>query len=298
MTIKALHLLQTYQCTFTCDHCFVFSSPEAKGVMRISDLRNILAQGKRVGDIEWVYFEGGEPFLYYPTLLWGLRRAKDYGFKTGVVTNAYWATSPEDATEWLAPIKALGLSDLSISDDPYHYGAHDENLAKHAYTAAKLLELSVSQITIQDPRTYLQEIAWKGKPVVEGRVLFKGRAVEKLIEGLPRKNWTELDRCVHEDFANQTRVHIDPFGHVHVCQGISLGNVNDASLKRLFTSFNPVTHPITGPLLRGGPVELAKKYHVNHEEGYVDECHFCYDVRRRLRSRFPRLLVPDQMYGS
>lgn len=266
--------------------------------MKISDIRKVLAQGKRVGDIEWVYFEGGEPFLYYPNLLWGLRRAKEYGFRTGIVTNAYWATSLEDAKEWLAPIKEAGLSDLSISDDAYHYGANEENLAKYAYKAAKRLGLSVSQITIEDPRTYLKETAWKGKPVVDGRVLFKGRAVEKLVEGLPRKNWTEFDKCVHEDFANQTRVHVDPFGHVHACQGISLGNVNDTSLKRLFTSFNPLNHPILGPLLKGGPVELVKKYNVEPEDSYVDACHFCYDVRRKLRYRFPRLLVPDQMYGS
>ncbi len=266
--------------------------------MRISDIRTVLAQGKRVGDIDWVYFEGGEPFLYYPNLLWGLRRAKDYGFRTGIVTNAYWATSLEDAKEWLAPIKAMGLSDLSISDDAYHYGEPEENLAKHAYKAAKLLGLSVSQITIKDPRKYLHEIARKGKPVVDRRVLFKGRAVETLIEGLPRQTWSELDKCMHEDFANQTRVHIDPFGYVHACQGITLGNVNDASLKQLFTRFNPLVHPIIGPLLKGGPVALAKEYNVTHEERYVDACHFCYDVRRKLRSRFPRLLAPDQMYGS
>lgn len=298
MTINGLHLLQTYQCIFSCDHCFVYSSPEAKGVMKIKDIGRVLDEGKRVGNIEWIYFEGGEPFLYYPNLIWGLRRAKKLGFKRGIVTNGYWATSLEDAKEWLAPIKEIGLSDLSISDDAYHYGEGEENLAKKAYEAAKELGFPVSQISIEDPRTYLREIAWKGKPVVEGRVLFRGRAVEKLVEGLPKKNWAEFDKCLHEDFSNQMRVHIDPFGHVHACQGISLGNVNYSSLKQLFASFNPLKHPILGPLQRGGPVELAKEYNVEHEEDYVDECHLCYDVRLKLRTRFPSVLVPDQIYGS
>ena len=97
MTITGLHLLQTYKCNLECDHCFVHSCPEAKGIMKISDMRQILKDAKRVGNIKWIYFEGGEPFLYYQTMLWGLRAAKKHGFKLGINTNAYWAVSIEDA---------------------------------------------------------------------------------------------------------------------------------------------------------------------------------------------------------
>lgn len=295
--ITGVHLLQTYQCNFECDHCFVYSRPEAKGVMKISDMRQIFDEAKRVGSVEWIYFEGGEPFLYYQAMLWGLRAAKDCGFKTGIVTNAYWATSAEDAEEWLAPILEIGISDLSISDDVYHYGEPDENLAKHAYEAAKNLGLPVGNITIEDPKRYMKEIEWKGKPVVEGRVQFKGRAVEKLAQGLPTKPWTEFGKCLEEDFSNQSRVHIDPFGYVHVCQGITIGNMKQTPLSDLFVRFDPKSHPICGPILRGGPAELVREYHVEHEEGYVDECHLCYSARLRLRKRFSEVLAPDQMYG-
>ena len=297
MVISGLHLLQTYQCNFECDPCFVYSCPDAKGVMKISDIRKILNEAKQVGGIEWIYFEGGEPFLYYQTMLWGLRVAKEYGFKTGIVTNAYWATAVEDAQEWLTPISEIGISNLSISDDVYHYGENEENFASYAYEAAKNLNLPVSKIVIEDPKQYLKEIEWKGKPVVEGRVMFKGRAVEKLVEGLPRKSWIEFDKCLDEDFSNQKRVHIDPFGYVHVCQGISMGNINQTSLKDLFTNFNPEQHPICAPILKGGPAELVREYHVEHEKGYVDECHLCYLTRLKLRKKFPNILAPDQMYG-
>jgi organic radical activating enzyme len=295
--ITGLHLLLTYQCNFECDHCFVYSCPNAKGVMKISDIRQILNEAKRVGNIEWIYFEGGEPFLYYQTMLWGLRTAKGYGFETGIVTNAYWATSIEDAKEWLAPISEIGVSDLSISDDVYHYDEREENLAKYAYEAAKDLGLPVGKITIEDPKKYLKEIEWKGKPVVKGKVLFKGRAAEKLVEGLPRKPWTEFDKCLDEDFSTQSRVHIDPFGYVHICQGITIGNMKQIPLPELFANFDPEKHPICAPILRGGPAELVREYSVEHEEGYVDECHLCYSARLKLRKRFPNILAPDQMYG-
>ncbi len=298
MPITGIHLLQTYKCNFECDHCFVYSCPEAKGVMTISDIRQILTEAKQVGNIEWVYFEGGEPFLYYSTMLWGLRAAKNCGFKTGIVTNAYWATSVEDAKEWLAPILEAGISDLTISDDVYHYGETEENLARYAYEAARELGFPVGKITIEDPKEYLKEIEWRGKPVVEGRVLFKGRAVEKLVEGLPTKPWMKFDKCLDEDFSNQSRVHIDPFGYVHVCQGITIGNMKQTPLEELFANFNPEKHPICGPILKGGPAELVRAYGVEHEEGYVDECHLCYSARLKLRKRFPDFLASDQMYGT
>jgi hypothetical protein len=298
MAITGLHLLQTYQCNFECDHCFVYSRPNAKGVMRICDIRQILDQAEDVGYIKAICFEGGEPFLYYQTLLWGLREAKKKGFRRLIVTNAYWATSIEDAKEWLQPIAEIGIHDLAVSDDAYHYGKDEENCAKHAYNAAKNLGLPVGSITIEDPSEYLDEVKRGGKPVVGGKVQFKGRAVEKLAEGLPTKPWTEFDKCLDEDFENQGRVHIDPFGYVHVCQGITIGNLKKTPLAELFADFDPHQHPICGPILRGGPAELAREFKVEPQAGYVDECHLCYYTRLKLRKKFPEILAPDQIYGE
>ncbi|MFX1484934.1 MAG: radical SAM protein [Promethearchaeota archaeon] len=294
---SGLHLLFTYKCNFECDHCFVYGHPHAKGVMRISDVREILNEAERLGTVKWIYFEGGEPFLYYQTMLWGLREAKRRGFRTGIVTNSYWATSVEDAREWLRPVSEIGIDDLSISDDSYHYSETDENLAKYAHEAAMELGIPVGTITIEDPQKDLKEIKWKGKPVVAGSVQFKGRAVEKLTDGLPRKPWTEFDECLDEDFTNPGRVHIDPFGYVHLCQGIALGNMKKTPLRDLITGYDPNTHPICAPLLQGGPAELVRKYDVEHEEDYIDACHLCYSARLKLRDRFPEILAPDGVYG-
>lgn len=297
MPINELDLLLTYKCNLECDHCFVFGGPNAKGVMKISDVREVLEQAQRIGNIEWIYFEGGEPVLYYPILLWGLREAKKLGYKTGFITNAYWATSVEDAKEWLKPISEIGVSDAVISDDTFHYAKDEENLAKHGRQAARELGLPVSNISLEEPKEPIAGKYWKGEPVREGAVLFKGRPVEKLVEGLPRKPWEEFDKCHDEDFSNQKRVHIDPFGYVHVCQGVTIGNMKKTPLHRIFGDFNPHEHPICGPILKGGPAELVRRYKVDHEESYVDECHLCYSARLKLRKAFPDILAPDQMYG-
>jgi hypothetical protein len=87
-------------------------------------------------------------------------------------------------------------------------------------------------------------------------------------------------------------------GYVHLCHGITLGNVFENSLAAICAAYDPVTHPIVGPILAGGPAELARRYQVSVAEAYADECHLCYETRRALRSRFPDILAPDQMYGD
>ena len=69
MRLTGVHLLLSYACTFECDHCFVWSSPRQEGTMTLDTVRTILEQSKRMGSVEWIYFEGGEPFLYYAALL-------------------------------------------------------------------------------------------------------------------------------------------------------------------------------------------------------------------------------------
>ena len=89
MILNGLHLLLTYQCNFECDHCFVWGSPNQSGTMSLGQLRNILTQAQELGTIEWIYFEGGEPFLYYPILLAAVHLAVERGFQVGIVTNSY-----------------------------------------------------------------------------------------------------------------------------------------------------------------------------------------------------------------
>jgi hypothetical protein len=93
------------------------------------------------------------------------------------------------------------------------------------------------------------------------------------------------------------RIHIDPFGNAQICQGISIGNFWETPLSELIKNYNVNSHPICGPLKRGGPLQLVKEYHVEHENKYVDECHLCYMTRLQLLDKFPQYLTPRQVYG-
>ena len=94
--LTGIHFLLTYVCTYECDHCFLCCSPNSKGTFTLEQIRRVYDEIALIPTIEWIYFEGGEPFLYYPLLLESLRLARSRNLKTGIVTNCYWATAGED----------------------------------------------------------------------------------------------------------------------------------------------------------------------------------------------------------
>jgi MoaA/NifB/PqqE/SkfB family radical SAM enzyme len=285
MKLTGLHLLLTYACTCECDHCFVWGSPRQPGTLTLAGMRQILRQALELGDVEWIYFEGGEPFLYYAALRRGVEMASEQRFKVGIVSNAYWATDDEDSVEQLRPF-AGRVQDLSLSCDLYHGDEENDARVERARRAAETLSIPCDVIAIAQPDS-----------AGEYAVRFRGRAAQNLTEGATKRPWRTFDSCPCENLRDPGRVHIDPLGHVHVCQGISIGNLFETPLAEICRNYDPDTHPIVGPLLRGGPSRLVDEYGVAHEDRYADACHLCDAARRALRERFPEELAPDSMYG-
>jgi MoaA/NifB/PqqE/SkfB family radical SAM enzyme len=296
MELTGLHLLLTYQCNLECDHCFAWGSPWQVGTMTVGDVRNILGQALDLGTVRSIYFEGGEPFLYYSLLLLGVQEAARMGFQVGIVTNGYWAISPEDALENLRPFAGL-IQDLSVSSDLFHWSENRETQAMNVSEAADALGIPIGFISIAHPDT-AEAVSAEGQlPLGESAVMYRGRAAQKLAPEAEKWVWGGFNACPYENLREPGRVHVDSLGNLHICQGISLGNIFQTSLKEVCQSYDPDSHPITGPLLDGGPAELVKRYGLSHEEAYADACHLCCVSCRDLRGRFPDILLPDQMYG-
>ena len=295
--LTGIHLLLTYRCTSSCQHCFVFGSAEAEGTFTVGQLRDAFDQISQVKSIDGVYFEGGEPFIVYPLLLEGLRLARA-GCTAGIVSNAYWATDPATAELWLKPLVDLSLSDIGLSDDAFHNPEGKPSPAKNAIAAANKLGISGYSMCIEKPTVTIEEKGRKkGEPIVGGGVRFRGRAAECLVNDLPRKDSRNFRECPDEDLKNPSRVHIDSFGNVHLCQGLLMGNIWQRPLADLIKNYRGKAHPIAGPLLEGGPAALAARYGLESPSGYVDACHMCYETRKKLRDKFPEYLGPVGLYG-
>lgn len=285
MKLSGLHILLTYQCTYECDHCFVWGSPRQTGTLTLEQIEDILQQARDAG-VTSIYFEGGEPFLYYAILGKGVHLASEMGFSVGIVTNAYWANSVADAIENLQPF-AGRIEDLTVSSDLYHCNECLGDDPQNAIVAAKWLNIPTGMISIAQPEKFEHD---------QGGIMYRGRA-SQMVKRAALHPWESFNECSNEDLREPGRVHVDPLGNIHICQGLVIGNVFEKPLKNICDDYDPDTHPICGPLLEGGPSALITEYHLRHDSSYADACHLCYEARTSLRARFPALLAPDQMYG-
>lgn len=293
MKLDGLHILLTYQCNYECEHCFVWGSPRQTGVLTFEQIETILHQAKEAG-VTSIYFEGGEPFLYYAVLVKAVRRAADMGFSVGIVSNAYWAISIADAEEWLRPFVGR-LADLTVSSDLFHCDECLGELPQNAIVAAKWLGIPTGMISVNTPEMEAQRSHdQRGE---ESGVMYRGRAAVKLASSAPGRPWDSFTACPHEDLREPGRVHLDPLGNIHICQAIVIGNLFEMPLRQICQEYDPEAHPVCGLLHAGGPAALVTEYNLPHASHYADACHLCYEARSQLRPRFETILAPDQMYG-
>lgn len=293
--LLGVHLLLTYKCLYECDHCFIWGSPKARGTMSVKQMAEILRQTSQIKSVKRIYFEGGEPFLFYPILLEGVRLAKERGLEVGVVTNAYWGTGREDAERWLAPFVNIGIEDLSISADDHHGSGEEARLARTALATARRLHIPSNLMKVRDIDSYSCR---SSSSADAGEIMFRGRAAVELASKVHKKPWRNFDHC-EEEPPRIPRVHVDAFGNVQFCQGITLGNLWKKPLKKIMEDFDPERHPVISPLVRGGPARLAHELGIRPKARYADACHMCYEIRcaARKRGMLSSTLKPDQAYG-
>jgi hypothetical protein len=113
-------IFMDYKCNFSCAHCSVGSTP--KTVLK-APLEQVLSQVDQIAQIssaKVVVFTGGEATLHKDMLIEGIKRAKSHKLITRLVTNAWWAKTPERAAKFFAPIVEAGLDEFNTSFDSYH----------------------------------------------------------------------------------------------------------------------------------------------------------------------------------
>ena len=150
-------VLTTSTCTAACRHCSMNSSPERRERLSGEQLQHLLTGlFDEVPDLKVVVFAGGEPTLLGDDLLDAIRRCKARGAITRVITNAYWATSPEAARAKLLELRDAGLHEVNISTDDYHLPWISLQRVRYAYEAALELDfMSVVLANCHGPESWL-----------------------------------------------------------------------------------------------------------------------------------------------
>lgn len=282
MNINGLHFLITYKCNSQCAHCFLSCGPKRKGTIDFDFAKKVIDDAKNIDSINYLYIEGGEPFLFPDLLKQITEYATKNGYWTGALSNGFWAKTLDIGIEKLRPLKEAGISEIGISTDIYHQKTIPLKIAKNAVKAAKKIGIE----------SYLMKTS-------PNEVICRGRGANICTGKL--KPWQSLTKCP-ESLDDPGRVHIGPEGSIHLCQALLIGE--DARKKHLKDIFeNHIKNPniIVKQLLKGGPAALAyfaEKYNFKPKDNYVQGCQLCFESRKHIKAYFSNILNPKENYEN
>jgi hypothetical protein len=131
----------TNRCTARCQDCPIVHEGRPPRRLTLRLMKEIVDEVHSWGSLLLVVLTGGEPFLLGGDLRAIIGHAAAKGVATRIVTNAYWATSPQRALRLLGELRDAGLTEINISCDDYHQEFIPIERVRHANDAANALGL-------------------------------------------------------------------------------------------------------------------------------------------------------------
>lgn len=116
---RILSLLLTLRCTAECGECGTHSSPRVRTRLPEDEAERLIDEAA-ADSYHLVAFTGGEPMLYGAGLRRLIRRVTDHGMPSRMVSNAFWARSPDKAARAIGRLVDAGLEELNVSTGDEH----------------------------------------------------------------------------------------------------------------------------------------------------------------------------------
>ena len=292
-------LLLTYKCNCSCEFCYYNCSPEKNGLMSedifISSWQSIKSLA---GETAKIHITGGEPFLYFDYLCELLETAKklNLGKIDMLETNAFWADSDTIIKQRLKTLDSLGMNKLKISCDPFHQEFVNIELVERLSETA-LQILGPGRVLVRWQKYLDNPVCFENLTEEQKLQIFisatrdypcrlTGRAAEKIADALRAKTIEQIkQQNCKASFLGAKGVHIDPYGNVFsgTCSGITLGNVTQKPLEKIWQDFSPDNDKVIGMLFNFGPaglLEEAEGLGYKRKNLYADKCHLCFCLRK------------------
>lgn len=317
-SLTYLTLIITYQCASRCGHCCIGAGPEHREWMSPEDADRYISGVTKHNNITWMTLIGGEALLNLDRTIEIGRIALARGIpRVEIDTSASWCVDENTAIDVVRRIYEAGLSLGAISMDGFHQEHVQPECVWRLLRAAGNLgiELKGSSAVLQSgtpSNSYDEETArltqWlnsHGWGVDSFPVVLQGRAAN-LARFHTGERSIPHDRCegayffATKDWCEPGGVEIDVAGSVMLEHGICIGNARETDLSDILEAYSAERHPIISVLMSEGPIGLTRMPEAEgftlREEGYVDKCHLCQEIRIHLRPRFPDILSPDNFY--
>ena len=268
-----------------------------------------------------VHLTGGEPFIHFDLLLYGVQEAVARGIACYVETSASWCMDDQETVARFQKLREAGLQAVLVSCSPFHAEAIPPVRTLRAIRAAmevfggrgliiyqaeylNLIQrhdidrpISLSHYEQEFGREEAGRILWQGYGIISGGR--SGYTLGHLVPSYPADSFARAT-CASE-ILHAHHSHFDLLGNYisGFCGGLSVGSWRD--LPQVISDFRSGRYPaLIDTLIARGPYGLYLSARETFEyeeraEGYAGKCHLCVDVRQHLfeRGEFPEL----QPYG-
>ncbi|MBU0680831.1 MAG: radical SAM protein [Proteobacteria bacterium] len=225
------------QCNIKCEHCVAADAIPQNVKMELVQAKELIAD-LAAAQVRGISFTAGEPLIFLDDIAELVGLCHDSGMYTRVVTNSFWAKTPERADGCITKLKGKGLSQLRLSYSRWHQKNIDrQNIVNAARSCQKNgLDYFVSFVTdfseLDDTfEGYLREEGLKFFPEP---VIFAGRA--HAFERMPLHTDYQANCCPMNPYLAPTLdmyACCDAGSHFTGTHFFHLGNVKDRSVAEL-----------------------------------------------------------------
>ncbi len=315
----------TDQCPIQCRYCGAECSPAQTDRLSLEDMKSIIDTVCSYGKLEMVVFTGGEPTLLGKDLISAIEYCSEKKLWTRIVSNAFWAHTPEKAEDVLRSFLNAGLSEINLSCDDYHQEFIPLDRIKFANDACIKLgipclighkKMKDCKIDIQYLENYLGHsltLFEPGKKNPNNNIISTGYTVpvEKNMHKIPDQDILYPDEDHHWKGPCSSllqRVIITPRKELSICCGMIRRNVEeivfkslqDRSLEELIVTAHQDL--IVNWLALEGPYGIMKFIrqkvsNILFRKQYVNICHLCSEIFTRKDCRDVLLLKAYRTFG-
>ncbi len=282
-----LGILLWNTCNAVCSHCAVSSAPREVGYMEDDQIIGLIDSAFYDDPQPRIGLSGGEAFVYFERLCKFIMHATGRGARVSVNTNAFWGVTLERAREKVQLLKELRLSQLVVSFDDFHEAFINRERVLNVIRACKELQLEVKLQYVATTSTnrlsdFLRDC---GDDLlnIECREIPchpVGRAAAMIPEAE-----ILISPGVPVGLCPSSILSISAYGKVIPCcnaaghlPALEVGTI-EQPIVELHHKF--LNDPTLALLRREGPkalVETAVQAGYELKDGYVDQCHLCYDL--------------------
>ena len=226
------------RCNVRCEHCVAADGIIENAKMELAQAKDILGQ-LSAANITGISFTAGEPLIYLNDIAELIVLCKEYGIYSRVVTNSFWAKTPDLADNITLTLKENGLSQMRLSYSRWH----QKNISKQnvlnaaqscvknglAYFVSFVTDFSEEDVVFEQ---YLREhqLIFFPEPVI-----FAGRA--QSFKRLPIRTDYQENRCAMNPYlAPNLDMYAccDAGSHFNRTNFFHLGNLQESSMDELF----------------------------------------------------------------